>query len=123
MTKDPVPKFGQPAGLHRGSLSYTTWVEAIQHVFIVSCKSTDHDDSALQLDTDQYTSIMAVAVAEPPVSAGSSSQPTSTGEGSTLEVYKRLHPDSYLSRFLSDGYRPDGRTIQAWRDVSINCGA
>ncbi|WVO17612.1 hypothetical protein L204_105309 [Cryptococcus depauperatus] len=41
------------------------------------------------------------------------------------EIFKQLHPAHYLSRFLSSGYRPDGRkhassTQAQWRDVSIN---
>ena len=41
---------------------------------------------------------------------------------SAAAVYKRLHPASYLSRYLSKGYRPDGRKTAGWRDVSVNLG-
>jgi exosome complex component RRP43 len=37
-------------------------------------------------------------------------------------VFQRIHPDQYLTRFLDKGYRPDGRRIDGWRDVSINVG-
>lgn len=47
---------------------------------------------------------------------------TPTGESSAAAVFQRLHPDQYLNRFLDKGYRPDGRRIDAWRDVSINVG-
>ncbi|WWC72340.1 uncharacterized protein I206_106302 [Kwoniella pini CBS 10737] len=50
-------------------------------------------------------------------SAGPSSTPASA------EVFKKLHPSQYLSRFLNKGYRPDGRKIRDWRDVSINVGS
>lgn len=40
------------------------------------------------------------------------------------QVFKRLHPAIYLSRFLSENVRPDGRSVgyDAWRDVSVNVG-
>ena len=47
---------------------------------------------------------------------------TSTTSGERAEVFKRLHPDEYVSRFLSEGYRADGRKLNAWRDVSVNIG-
>lgn len=50
-----------------------------------------------------------------PAQAGPSS-------ASAAAVYKRLHPASYLSRYLSKGYRPDGRKTAEWRDVSVNLG-
>lgn len=37
-------------------------------------------------------------------------------------VFKRLHPEQYLSRFLSKGYRPDGRKLGESRQASINTG-
>jgi hypothetical protein len=48
------------------------------------------------------------------------STPTTAGE--RAEVFKRLHPDEYISRFLGEGYRPDGRKLNGWRDVSVNIG-
>jgi exosome complex component RRP43 len=42
--------------------------------------------------------------------------------GSSAAVFQRIHPDQYLTRFLDKGYRPDGRRIDGWRDVSINVG-
>ena len=38
------------------------------------------------------------------------------------ETFRRLHPRAYLERFLSEGFRPDGREIADWRDVSVNVG-
>ncbi|WVW81134.1 hypothetical protein I302_103125 [Kwoniella bestiolae CBS 10118] len=49
--------------------------------------------------------------------AGPSSSTTSA------EVFKKLHPAQYLSRFLTKGYRSDGRKTIDWRDVSINAGS
>ena len=37
-------------------------------------------------------------------------------------IFKRLHPSQYLSRFLAQGYRPDGRKTGAWRDLNVNVG-
>jgi len=51
--------------------------------------------------------------------AGPSHTPTA---GERAEVFKRLHPDEYISRFLGEGYRPDGRKLNGWRDVSVNIG-
>lgn len=47
---------------------------------------------------------------------------TNTAAGERAEVFKRLHPDEYISRFLGEGYRPDGRKLNGWRDVSVNIG-
>jgi exosome complex component RRP43 len=60
---------------------------------------------------------MAAAVVEN--EAGPS---TTTTPGERAEVFKRLHPDEYISRFLAEGYRPDGRKLNGWRDVSVNIG-
>ncbi|KAL7422627.1 hypothetical protein Q5752_001918 [Cryptotrichosporon argae] len=38
-------------------------------------------------------------------------------------VFRRLHPDQYLSRFLARGYRPDGRKLAASRAASVNAGS
>lgn len=61
---------------------------------------------------------MATAVQQP--DASSSSEPLAGP--SAAAVFKRLHPDQYLTRFLDQGYRPDGRRLDAWRDVSVNVG-
>jgi exosome complex component RRP43 len=56
--------------------------------------------------------------------AGPSSAPTQTpaAAATAAAVFKRLHPASYLARYVAEGYRADGRKIGAWRDVSINTG-
>ncbi|WRT70494.1 uncharacterized protein IL334_007492 [Kwoniella shivajii] len=67
---------------------------------------------------------MALATSQQPTAESSTSAVPSSSSGSTsAEVFKRLHPSQYLSRFLSKGYRPDGRKVRAWRDVSINVGS
>lgn len=38
-------------------------------------------------------------------------------------AFKRLYPQKYLSRFLSNDRRPDGRSLNTWREVGINTGA
>ena len=38
-------------------------------------------------------------------------------------TFQRLHPRTYLERFLAEGVRPDGREPGAWRDVSVIVGA
>jgi exosome complex component RRP43 len=37
-------------------------------------------------------------------------------------TFQRLHPRTYLERFLAEGIRPDGREPGSWRNVSINAG-
>ncbi|CDO77202.1 hypothetical protein BN946_scf184747.g15 [Trametes cinnabarina] len=40
-------------------------------------------------------------------------------------TFQRLHPKTYLERFLSENVRPDGRDLDEWRNVSVNvvvCG-
>ncbi|WWC65487.1 uncharacterized protein I303_108105 [Kwoniella dejecticola CBS 10117] len=49
--------------------------------------------------------------------------PANSAPAASAEVFKKLHPSQYLSRFLNKGYRPDGRKLKAWRDVSINVGS
>lgn len=44
-------------------------------------------------------------------------------DASKAAVFQRLHPRVYLERFISEGLRPDGRQLDAWRDVSVNVGA
>ncbi|QRW16551.1 3' exoribonuclease family domain-containing protein [Rhizoctonia solani] len=37
-------------------------------------------------------------------------------------TFQRLHPRTYFERFIAEGFRPDGRKVDAWRDVRINVG-
>lgn len=46
-----------------------------------------------------------------------------TTTASRAQVFRRLHPHAYLDRFLSEGFRPDGRTPEEWRDVFVNVGS
>ncbi|KLO14512.1 hypothetical protein SCHPADRAFT_903189 [Schizopora paradoxa] len=50
--------------------------------------------------------------------AGSSSK-----ESLQATVFQRLHPRTYLSRFVEEGFRPDGRELGDWRDISVNVGS
>jgi len=38
-------------------------------------------------------------------------------------IFQRLHPRTYLSRFVEEGFRPDGRERSDWRDISVNVGS
>ncbi|KAH8096594.1 ribosomal protein S5 domain 2-type protein [Cristinia sonorae] len=38
-------------------------------------------------------------------------------------TFRRLHPKLYLERFLAENVRPDGRSFDEWRDVSVNVGS
>ncbi|KAJ7170658.1 ribosomal protein S5 domain 2-type protein [Mycena crocata] len=38
-------------------------------------------------------------------------------------IFQRLHPRAYLERFVAESIRPDGRSFDAWRDVSVNVGS
>ena len=44
-------------------------------------------------------------------------------EALQASIFQRLHPRAYLERFLAEGFRPDGRALDGWRDVSVNVGA
>ncbi|PAV21441.1 ribosomal S5 domain 2 [Pyrrhoderma noxium] len=57
--------------------------------------------------------------------ASSSTSSSSNAQDIELqaETFRRLHPRAYLERFLSEGFRPDGREIADWRDVSVNVGS
>lgn len=88
-------------------------------------------------DNSEIMSTAAAAAPTPTTTAGT----TNVGGANAAAVFKRLHPASYLSRFLSSGYRPDGRPIlpssssssqptasasaadDVWRQVSINTGS
>lgn len=37
-------------------------------------------------------------------------------------IYQRLHPHTYLQRFLERGVRTDGRKEDDWRGMGINTG-
>lgn len=66
---------------------------------------------------------MAVAATSTPQSeAGPSTTSSISSAAASAAVYQRLHPASYLSRYLAKEYRPDGRSLLEWRDVSINAG-
>lgn len=43
-------------------------------------------------------------------------------EALRASIFQRLHPRAYLERFLAEGFRPDGRALDGWRDVSVNVG-
>ncbi|KAI1795008.1 ribosomal protein S5 domain 2-like protein [Ganoderma leucocontextum] len=38
-------------------------------------------------------------------------------------TFQRLHPKTYLERFLAENVRPDGREFDEWRDISVNVGS
>ncbi|TDL30067.1 hypothetical protein BD410DRAFT_811430 [Rickenella mellea] len=42
---------------------------------------------------------------------------------SSALTFQRLHPRAYLERFISEGFRPDGRTSDDWRETSLNVGS
>ncbi|EIM81838.1 uncharacterized protein STEHIDRAFT_171488 [Stereum hirsutum FP-91666 SS1] len=39
------------------------------------------------------------------------------------KIFQRLHPRIYLERFIAESVRPDGRTFDDWRDLSVNVGS
>jgi exosome complex component RRP43 len=43
------------------------------------------------------------------------------GDAASLQAsaFKRLYPEQYFQRFLSEGLRPDGRTLSVCRAASI----
>ncbi|KAF6748991.1 ribosomal protein S5 domain 2-like protein [Ephemerocybe angulata] len=59
------------------------------------------------------------AVAEAATPGGSKEEQ----EALQASIFQRLHPRAYLERFLAEGFRPDGRALDAWREVSVNTGS
>lgn len=41
---------------------------------------------------------------------------------SQADIFRRLHPRAYLERFVAEGFRPDGREMDNWRDLHVNIG-
>jgi len=37
-------------------------------------------------------------------------------------VFQRLHPRTYLERYIAEDVRPDGRSFLEFRDVYVNVG-
>lgn len=55
--------------------------------------------------------------------AAASSSFTSTEQDALKALtFQRLHPKTYLERFLAEDVRPDGRNLDEWRDVSVIVG-
>lgn len=97
--------------------------------------STPHD---LEVNSEKMSTATATATATAPTPTPTVGT-TCVGGANAAAVFKRLHPASYLSRFLNSGYRPDGRPILSssssqstasasavddiWRQVSINTGS
>ncbi|KAH9854882.1 ribosomal protein S5 domain 2-type protein [Lenzites betulinus] len=63
-----------------------------------------------------------MAAAAAAVSSTSSSGATEQDALKAL-TFQRLHPKTYLERFLAENVRPDGRDLDEWRDVSVNVGS
>ena len=50
---------------------------------------------------------------------------TTAAEQDALKAltFQRLHPKTYLERYLAENVRPDERAFDEWRDISVNVGA
>ncbi|KAK7447062.1 hypothetical protein VKT23_014274 [Stygiomarasmius scandens] len=59
------------------------------------------------------------------MSLPSTSTAPSTSEDDALKAatFQRLHPRTYLERFLAEGVRPDGRNLEEWRTIELNVGS
>ncbi|KAF5366815.1 hypothetical protein D9758_006556 [Tetrapyrgos nigripes] len=59
------------------------------------------------------------------MSSPSTSTTVTTSEADALKasIFQRLHPRSYLERFLAEGVRPDGRDLEEWRTIEFNVGS
>ena len=55
-------------------------------------------------------------------SASATAPPQSQAEALKALTFQRLHPKTYLERFLAERVRPDGREPDEGRDVSVNVG-
>ncbi|THV03522.1 hypothetical protein K435DRAFT_827094 [Dendrothele bispora CBS 962.96] len=45
------------------------------------------------------------------------------GDALKAAIFQRLHPRTYLERFLAEGVRPDGRDLDEWRSIELNVGS
>ncbi|RSH82145.1 hypothetical protein EHS25_006078 [Saitozyma podzolica] len=104
----------------------------VWHIQVEAVHNEDLHVTAAQLcfynflsifSTTLHPDIMATATLPPASDAATSSSSIAAASSSSAEVFKRLHPASYLARFLTKGYRPDGRKLRGWRDVSVNVGS
>lgn len=65
----------------------------------------------------------AVAPQASTSTASLSPSPSPAADALKALTFQRLHPKTYLERFLAENVRPDGRDLDEWRDVSVNVGA
>lgn len=56
------------------------------------------------------------------MAAASSSSNSAEQDALKALTFQRLHPKTYLERFLAEDVRPDGRNLDEWRDVSVIVG-
>ena len=79
------------------------------------------------LPTPSRTATIAMAAVAPTQPEPSTSASAPVSHPLSSQTFKRLHPQAYLERYISEGYRPDGRKLgsssESWRDVSVNPGA
>ncbi|RPD67466.1 ribosomal protein S5 domain 2-like protein [Lentinus tigrinus ALCF2SS1-7] len=61
---------------------------------------------------------MAAAVSATPSGSNSAEQ-----DALKALTFQRLHPRTYLERFVAENVRPDGRDFGEWRDISVNVGS
>ncbi|GAA5981915.1 hypothetical protein JCM5350_006563 [Sporobolomyces pararoseus] len=63
----------------------------------------------------------------PTAAAESSTSIPTAASTLTPALFKRLHPQPYLTKFLDERVRPDGRPLgqgaDVWRDASVNLGS
>ncbi|KIK48541.1 hypothetical protein CY34DRAFT_798029 [Suillus luteus UH-Slu-Lm8-n1] len=57
------------------------------------------------------------------MSSSSVTNPSAADETLRAQIFQRLHPRVYLERFIAENIRPDGRTFDEWRSVSVNAGS
>ncbi|KAG1778876.1 ribosomal protein S5 domain 2-type protein [Suillus placidus] len=57
------------------------------------------------------------------MSSSSVTNPSAADEALRAQIFQRLHPRVYLERFIAEKIRPDGRTFDEWRNVSVNAGS
>ena len=57
--------------------------------------------------------------------SASTSSSSDSAEQDALKAltFQRLHPKTYLERFLAEDVRPDGRDFDEWRDISLIVGS
>ena len=100
-------------------------LSSVADLTVLTSRTSQRPPSDVFAPAQTPSLVMAAVAPTQPEPSTSASAPVSHPLSS--QTFKRLHPQAYLERYISEGYRPDGRKLgsssESWRDVSVNPGA